>query len=81
MVELEAVAAAEAEIDSMTADHMLVMKLLDLVGIYSLGLAIAVVADREYSVEGDRKVGNSLKGASWIPEPDRVVVKNMFWIE
>jgi hypothetical protein len=80
-VELEAVAAVEVEIDSMTADHMSVTKLLDLVGIYSLGLAIAVVADREYSVEGGRKVDNSLKGALWIPEPDRVVVKNMFWIE
>jgi hypothetical protein len=83
VVELEAVAAAEVEIDSMTADHMSVMKLLDLVGIYSLGLAIAVVADREYSVEGGRKVDNSLKAALWIPEPEpgRVVVKNMFWTE
>jgi hypothetical protein len=67
----------------MTAGHMSVMKLLDLVGIYSLDSVIAVVADREYSVEGGRKVDNSLKGALWIPEPepDRVVVKNMFWIE
>ena len=81
VVELEAAAAVEAEIDSMTADHMSVTKLLDLVGIYSLGLAIAVVADREYSVEGGRKVDNSLKAALWIPEPGRVVVKNMFWIE
>ena len=55
--------AVEVEIDSMTADHRSVMKLLDLVGIYSLGLAIAVVADREYSVEGGRKVDNSLKEA------------------
>jgi hypothetical protein len=83
VVELEAAAAAEVEIDSMTADHMSVTKLLDLVGIYSLGLAIAVVADREYSVEGGRKVDNSLKAALWIPEPEpgRVVVKNMFWTE
>jgi hypothetical protein len=81
VVEPVVVAAAEVEIDSMTAGRRSVMKLLDLVGIYSLGLAIAVVADREYSVEGGRKVDNSLKGALWIPEPDRVVVKNMFWIE
>jgi hypothetical protein len=80
-VGLGAVAAAEAETDSMTAGHRSVMKLLDLVGIYSLGSVLAVVADREYSVEGGRKVDNSLKGALWIPEPGRVVVKNMFWIE
>jgi len=81
VVELVVAVAAEVEIDSMTSDHMLVMKLLDLVDIYSPGLVLAVVADREYSVEGDRKVDNSLKGALWIPEPDPVVVKNMFWIE
>lgn len=80
-VEPVVAAAAEVEIDSMTADHRSVMKLRDLVGIYSLGLVIAVVADREYSVEGGRKVDNSLKGALWIPEPGRVVVKNMFWTE
>jgi hypothetical protein len=62
VVELEA-EVAEFEIDSMTADHMSVMKLLDLVGIYSPGLVLAVVADREYSVEGGRKVDNSLKVA------------------
>jgi hypothetical protein len=64
VVELGAVAAAaEVEIDLMTAGRRLVMKPLDLVGIYSLGLVIAVVADREYSVEGGRKADNSLKGA------------------
>jgi len=81
VVELVVAVAAEVGIDSMTADRKLVKKLLDLVDIYSPGLVLAVVADREYSVEGGRKVDNSLKGALWIPEPDPVVVKNMFWIE
>jgi len=71
--------AVETEVDSTIADHMSVMKLLALVGIYSPDSVIAVVADHEYSVEEGRKVGNSLKGAFRIPEPGRVVVKNMFW--
>jgi hypothetical protein len=80
VVELEA-EIAEVEIDLMTGDRTLVMKLLDLVGIYSPGLVLAVVADRGYSVEGGRKVDKSLKVALWILDPDRVVVKNKFWTE
>lgn len=71
--------AVETEVDSTIADHMSVMKLLALVGIYSPDSVIAVVADHEYSVEEGRKVDSSLKGAFRIPEPGRVVVKNMFW--
>ena len=80
-VVVELVVAVEIEVDLMNADHMSVMKLLVLVGIYSPDSVIAVVADHEYSVEEGRKVGSSLKGAFRIPEPGRVVVKNMFWID
>jgi len=76
---VELVVAVEIEVDLMNADHMSVMKLLVLVGIYSPDSVIAVVADHEYSVEEGRKVDSSLKGAFRIPEPGRVVVKNMFW--
>lgn len=78
-IAVELVVAVEIEVDLKIADHMSVMKLLALVGIYSPDSVIAVVADHEYSVEEGRKVDSSLKGAFRIPEPGRVVVKNMFW--
>lgn len=69
-VELAVVAEAElvavvveAEVDLTPVNHMSVMKILDLVGIYSPGLVIAVVAVHGYSVEGDRKVDSCVMGA------------------
>jgi len=75
--ELEAVVAVVKEVGSRLVGRMLVIHSLDLVGIYSPGWSLAVVAaDRGYFLEGDRRVDNSVMATLW--NLDRVIVKSMF---